>query len=96
MTFVPLLAAMLDNPTVWIVLAFVAVFLLAVMVWASRYTKVGPNQVLIVSGRRMRTVSADGRGAMVGFRIVKGGGSFIWPVVERVDLLSLDFFFIDL
>ena len=95
MTFVPLLAAMLDNPTVWIVLAFVAVFLLAVMVWASRYTKVGPNQVLIVSGRRMRTVSADGRGAMVGFRIVKGGGSFIWPVVERVDLLSLEIMTID-
>ena len=29
-------------------------------IWASRYTKVGPNQVLIVSGRKHRVIGADG------------------------------------
>jgi flotillin len=33
---------------------------------------------------------ADGAPATVGFRIVKGGGAFIWPVFERADTLSLE------
>ena len=55
-------------------------------IWASRYVKVSPNQVLIVSGRKAQL--ADGR--IVGFRMVKGGGTFVLPVVERVDVLSLE------
>jgi flotillin len=53
---------------------------------ASRFVKVGPNQVLIVSGRRARL--PDGR--FVGYRIVKGGGTFVMPVIERADGLSLE------
>jgi flotillin len=52
--------------------------------YASRYKKVGPNQVLVISGRP----GAD-------FRVVHGGGTFIWPVVERVDVLSLEIMTID-
>ncbi len=55
-------------------------------IWASRYAKVGPNQVLIVSGRKVHL--PDGK--VVGFRIVKGGGTFVFPVVEKVDVLSLE------
>ena len=29
-------------------------------VWASRYTKVGPNEVLVVSGRKYRVMNPDG------------------------------------
>ena len=68
----------------------VVVFLLFILV-LSRYTKVGPNQVLIVSGRKHRLED----GSMVGFRIVKGGGTFVWPVLEKVDLLSLELLTID-
>ena len=53
---------------------------------ASRYVKVGPNQVLIVSGRRLQL--PDGRS--VGFRIVNGGGTFVFPVIERADVFSLE------
>lgn len=52
----------------------------------SRYVKVGPNQVLIVSGRKVQL--PDGR--FVGFRIVKGGGTFVFPMLERADVLSLE------
>jgi flotillin len=55
-------------------------------IWACRYVKAGPNQVLIVSGRQIQL--ADGR--RVGFRIVKGGGTFVVPIIEKVDVLSLE------
>ncbi len=64
-------------------------------IFASRYTKVGPNQVLVISGRKRRIVDAQGNVSTVGFRIVKGGGVLVWPVVEKVDLLSLELLTID-
>jgi flotillin len=59
--------------------------------YASRYKKVGPNQVLVVSGRRRSIVNpVSGQREVVGFRVVKGGGTFIIPVLERVDILSME------
>ena len=66
------------------------VFLLLYMVF-SRYTKVGPNQVLIVSGSKHKLED----GTTVGFRIVKGGGTFVMPILEKVDILSLELLTID-
>jgi flotillin len=66
--------------------AVVLVFFVYVGIWASRFVKVGLNQVLVVSGRKVRL--PDGR--CVGYRIVKGGGTFVFPVVERADVLSLE------
>jgi len=76
--------------TLVIVVMVVVLFLLVYMV-LSRYTKVGPNQVLIVSGRKHTLED----GSSVGFRIVKGGGTFVWPILEKVDLLSLELLTID-
>jgi len=80
-------------PMVIVVLG-VGAFLLLWMV-LSRYTKVGPNDVLIVSGRRHRFVDPDGTVRTRGFRIVKGGGTFVYPIVEKVDVLSLELLTID-
>jgi flotillin len=57
--------------------------LIAFAVWAHQYTKVGPNEVLIISGRRAR------RGDP-GYRIVRGGGTYVRPFRERVQRLSLE------
>ncbi|MEQ1850007.1 MAG: SPFH domain-containing protein [Chthoniobacteraceae bacterium] len=73
----------------------VLVIFLFAAVWASRYTKVGPNDVLVVSGRKHRLIGPDGKAAIRGFRVVKGGGTFIWPVIEKVDVLSLELLTID-
>jgi flotillin len=84
--------------TTWViggVAAFLFVFFMFVAIWASRYTKVGPNQVLVISGRKHRIVDPDGTSRDVGFRIVKGGGVFVWPVYEKVDILSLELLTID-
>src|SRR3989449_6065108 len=80
-------------PIVIVVLG-VGAFLLLWMV-LSRYTKVGPNDVLIVSGRKHRLVDPDGTVRARGFRIVKGGGTFVYPIVEKVDVLSLELLTID-
>ena len=72
------------------VVIVIVVFLLLYMVF-SRYTKVGPNQVLVVSGIKHRAED----GTKVGFRIVKGGGTFVWPIFEKVDILSLELLTID-
>ena len=77
------------------VAAFLFVFFMFIAIWASRYTKVGPNQVLVISGRKHRIADPDGTARDVGFRIVKGGGVFVWPVYEKVDILSLELLTID-
>lgn len=72
-------------------LVFVVVLMTLVIMIFSRYTKVGPNQVLIVSGMKHKMDD----GSKVGFRIVKGGGTFVLPVFEKVDVLSLELLTID-
>ena len=95
----PLLAALSDFiggaaiPIVIVVLAFIAVAIIWMVL--SRYNKVGPNQVLVASGRKHRHVDPDGIERKRGFRIVKGGGTFVYPFVEKVDFLSLELLTID-
>ncbi|MBD0280951.1 MAG: flotillin family protein [Thermoleophilaceae bacterium] len=61
-----------------------ALLVIAFAVWAHQYTKVGPNEVLIISGRRSR------RGGGRGYRIVRGGGTYVRPFRERVQRLTLE------
>jgi flotillin len=95
----PILAILADSgPLFWIVVGTVSillVFFFFLAIWASRYTKVGPNQVLIISGRKRKIVDPDGTTREVGFRLVKGGGRFVLPVIEKVDILSLELLTID-
>jgi len=70
-------------------------FAIAFITFLSRYTKVGPNQVLVASGRKHKYLDPDGVERMRGFRIKKGGGTFVWPVLEKVDILSLELLTID-
>lgn len=53
---------------------------------ATRYVKVAPNEALIISGRRHTMPDGTERH----YRIVTGGATFVWPVVEKVDRLSLE------
>lgn len=68
-----------------VVAAVIVAFIFLVLLF-SRYQKVGPNEVLIVSGRR----HGDR-----GFRIVKGGGTFVLPVVEKAERMSLEVMTLD-
>jgi flotillin len=78
-----------------VVVGLVVVVVIFAAIWASRYIKVGPNEVLVVSGRKHRYVDPDGTVQMRGFRVRKGGGTFVIPVIEKVDRLSLELLTID-
>lgn len=75
---------------VWILGIGIPLVVAAFVIWAVRYTKVGPNEVLIISGRRRTTVGPDGQRRTVGYRLVHGGGTFVWPVKEKVQRMSLE------
>ncbi|MEW6337461.1 MAG: SPFH domain-containing protein [Acidobacteriota bacterium] len=76
-----------------IVIAVVAAAaLLFVGLWLFNYRKVGPNQVLVISGRTSTVVEADGTRRQVGYRLQVGGGTFVMPFVETVDVLPLEVF----
>lgn len=79
----------LASPWIYaILLIVVALFLFGY--YASRFEKAGPNEVLIVSGRPASYIGADGLEVHKNFRLYHGGGTFVWPVRERHDRLSLE------
>ena len=71
----------------FVILLLVFVVFTIVAVYASRVQKVGPNEVLVISGRETRSRKT---GEKEPYRIVKGGRAFIWPILERVDKLMLE------
>jgi len=77
------------------IIVVVVVIGLLLLFLAKRYKMVGPNQVLIVSGRKHKAQDAEGNVTQRGFRVVKGGGTFVMPVVEQVAFLSLELLTID-
>jgi len=71
--------------TIIIVLALLSLLL------SKQYRKVGPNEVLVISGGRKRTVIApDGTKTKVGYRYRLGGGTFVLPFMETVDTLPME------
>jgi flotillin len=89
-------ADIFTGPVVVVAGVVLGVVLLLVFVAVmSRYTKVGPNQVLVASGMRHKYTDPDGTVRTRGFRIKKGGGTFVIPILEKVDILSLELMTID-
>ncbi len=69
----------------------IVVAALVALLLAKQYRKVGPNQVLVISGGRKRAVVApDGSKTKVGYRYRLGGGTFVWPFMETVDTLPME------
>ncbi len=63
-----------------------------------RYKKAGPDEALIVFGRRKlfgAKVRSE-KGEIQGFRIVRGGGTFVWPAWEQCEFLSLRMMTLDI
>lgn len=71
------------------------VFFVLILAVAKRYMKVGPNQVMVISGRKHKIRNPDGSTDLTGYRIRRGGGAFIFPLLERVDVMSLEVMTLD-
>jgi flotillin len=87
---------MAETNLALVIVGLALAFILAVYAVARRYKKVGPNMVMVISGRKYRIKTPDGRVDEVGFRIRRGGGAFILPLIEKVDLLSLEIITLDI
>ncbi|HEV8076409.1 MAG TPA: flotillin family protein [Candidatus Acidoferrum sp.] len=69
---------MFEFSSVWVIAGLAVLAVLFLMVLAARmYRKAGPHEALIVYGFR-------------GTRIIKGGGTIIFPMVEQCKELSLE------
>lgn len=69
------------------ILGFLVLF---VFVWASRIQTAGPNEVLIISGAFRTELDEQGKPRRIGFRHVRGGRAFIYPIIEKCERLSLE------
>jgi len=79
--------------TTWLIIIGVIIIFLAIigLLLATQYRKVGPNEALIIAGGRKRTITlADGTKKKVGYRYKLGGGTFVWPFIEKVYVLPLE------
>ncbi|UJR83117.1 flotillin family protein [Sandaracinus amylolyticus] len=74
-----------------ILITITATLALALAFVAMRFRKVGPNEVLIVSGRRSSYVDPETHERVEkSFAVLHGGGTFVWPIRERVDRMSVE------
>ncbi|UCE20449.1 MAG: flotillin [Gemmatimonadota bacterium] len=74
-----------------LIAAIIVVLILIILAFAKQYKKVGPNEVLIISGGRKRTiVEPDGTKLKIGYRMHIGGGTFVMPLIERAQILPLE------
>lgn len=83
----------------WIILAGVIIILLVLFLIAlsKQYRKVGPNEVLIISGGRRRTVvDPDGTKRKIGYHMHIGGGTFVIPFLEKSEVFPLEVFTINI
>ncbi len=94
-----LLSGLVGATTAGIVVGLVALAILVFVIFAyalaKRYVKVGPNEVLIIFGRRRKMRMPDGSYETVGYRTAMGGGRFVWPVIEQYKVLSLELMTLD-
>src|SRR5688572_19019314 len=62
------------------------------------YKKAGPDEALIVYGRRklLGKKVRDEQGQVESFRIIRGGGTFVWPAWEQGEYLSLKMMTLDI
>ncbi|UCF37720.1 MAG: hypothetical protein JSU96_02315 [Acidobacteriota bacterium] len=78
--------------------SLLTLLLIAYIVIRARYKKAGPDEALVVYGRKKllgkKVMNEDGTAE--GFRIVRGAGTFVWPAWEGYEYLSLKMMTLDI
>lgn len=69
-----------------IVLVVALAVIIAFWLLSRNYIKVSPNQAAVISGRSRKLSD----GTAVGYRLVRGGATLIFPFLEKVEYLSLN------
>src|ERR1700709_2486267 len=78
------------DSTIVIVVAVIIVALLALISLRSIYKNAGPDEAILLTGRRARKLTVDGVSTeQSGIKIVVGSGVFITPFFQKAFKLSL-------
>ncbi|MBN1286504.1 MAG: hypothetical protein JXB47_13985 [Anaerolineae bacterium] len=65
--------------------------ILFLIVYGSRIRTAPPNQVMVISGRKHIVQDPETNEVhTVGYRLVRGGRAFVWPLLESVETISLE------
>jgi flotillin len=81
MTIASLALLQFDPGSGITVIGAIALVLFSILaLFVSRYKRCPANRVLVISGK-----VAGGQSA----RVISGGGTFVWPVIQQADFLSL-------
>ncbi len=81
------------SPLTVVIIIVAAILIVALFIWyiAKQYRKVGPNEILIISGGRKGKITLpDGSIQEIGFRFRIGGGTFVNPFFERVERMPIE------
>ncbi len=77
--------------TTWLIVIVVLALVAGFIFWMTRqYRKAGPNEVLVISGRRSVITTPDGTKQEIGYKFRIGGGSFVNPFSEQADTLPIE------
>ncbi len=77
--------------TVLIVIVVAVLAIAGFIFWITRqYRKVGPNEVLVVSGRGGAITTPDGTKQEIGYRFRIGGGMFVNPFTEQASAMPIE------
>ncbi len=80
----------LFSPTAMGITGAVIAVLLIVIFIIKRYRVAKPDEAIVVTGRAGKTTSlASGEQVQSGQRVVIGGGTFVWPFVQKATHISL-------
>ncbi|HOJ04724.1 MAG TPA: SPFH domain-containing protein [Bacteroidota bacterium] len=75
----------------WLIVIVVLALAAGLIFWMTRqYRKAGPNEVLVISGRRSVITTPDGTKQEIGYKFRIGGGSFVNPFKEQADTLPIE------
>lgn len=79
------------SPLLIIIIAAVIIIAAIIIIVLKNYHKVGPNEALIISGGKKRTITMpDGTTRQIGYRYRIGGGTFVRPFIEQARILPLE------
>ena len=65
------------------------VVLLTVVGLLSRYKRAAPNELLVVFGKAGKLKTEDGKTVVTPSKIIQGGGTFVWPVIQDFQRMSM-------